>query len=58
MGRFFGPAMSGLIYSKISMAAPFGFAALIMVPVLVLVGMFHLKQDGGPLNQAAGSEND
>ena len=58
MGRFFGPAMSGLIYSKISMAAPFGLAALIMVPVLILVGMFHLKQGDGPLNQATGSEND
>jgi DHA1 family tetracycline resistance protein-like MFS transporter len=43
MGRFLGPAMSGLLYSKISMAAPFGLAALIMFPVLFLVAAFHIR---------------
>jgi DHA1 family tetracycline resistance protein-like MFS transporter len=47
MGRFFGPAVSGLIYSKISMAAPFALGALIMLPVVILVGMFHLKAGAG-----------
>jgi predicted MFS family arabinose efflux permease len=59
MGRFFGPAVSGLIYSKISMAAPFGLGALIMLPVIVLVGMFHLKRDNdAATDQATGSRND
>jgi DHA1 family tetracycline resistance protein-like MFS transporter len=58
MGRFFGPAMSGLIYSKISMAAPFGLGALIMVPVVVLVGMFHLKDDASARDTSAGSASD
>jgi MFS family permease len=54
MGRFFGPAMSGLIYSKISMAAPFGLGALLMVPVVVLVGMFHLKAENAVPDQPVG----
>ena len=59
MGRFFGPAVSGLIYSKISMAAPSGLGALIMLPVIVLVGMFHLKRDNhAATDQATGSRND
>jgi DHA1 family tetracycline resistance protein-like MFS transporter len=59
MGRFFGPAVSGLIYSKISMAAPFGLGALIMLPVIVLVGLFHLKQDNdGALDGVIGSRDD
>ena len=43
MGRFFGPAMSGLLYSKISMAAPFALGAVIMLPVIFLIGLFHLR---------------
>jgi MFS family permease len=58
MGRFFGPAMSGLIYSKISMAAPFGLGALIMVPVVVLVGMFHLKDDDRAPDTSGGAASD
>ncbi len=59
MGRFFGPAVSGLIYSKISMAAPFGLGALIMLPVIVLVGLFHLKQhNDGALDRVIGSRDD
>jgi DHA1 family tetracycline resistance protein-like MFS transporter len=58
MGRFLGPAVSGLIYSKISMAAPFGLGALIMVPVVILIGMFHLKQEDGAPVEASGTRND
>ncbi len=59
MGRFFGPAVSGLIYSKISMAAPFGLGALIMLPVIVLVGRFHMKRDNdAAMDRATGSRND
>jgi len=58
MGRFLGPAVSGLMYSKISMAAPFGLGALIMVPVVILVGMFHLKQEDGAPVEASGTRND
>ena len=58
MGRFLGPAVSGLIYSKISMVAPFGLGALIMLPVVILVGMFHLKQEDGAPVEASGTRND
>ena len=47
MGRVVGPAMSGMLYSKISLAAPFTLGAAIMLPVLVLVGLFHLKDANG-----------
>jgi DHA1 family tetracycline resistance protein-like MFS transporter len=43
MGRVFGPAMSGILYSKISVAAPYTLAAVIMIPVIVLVGRFRLR---------------
>ena len=43
MGRFFGPAVSGPLFANVSIAAPFGLAALMMIPVLFLVGMFHLR---------------
>lgn len=43
MGRVFGPAMSGLLYSKISMAAPFALGAVIMLPVILLVALFRLR---------------
>jgi DHA1 family tetracycline resistance protein-like MFS transporter len=49
MGRFFGPAMSGIMYSKISMAAPFAVGALIMLPVLILIIRFHVPVDESEL---------
>jgi MFS family permease len=58
MGRFFGPAMSGLIYSKIGMGAPFGLGAMIMLPVIILIGMFHLKPDDREVDRAAGTGHD
>jgi len=45
MGRVLGPAMSGILYSKISVAAPFALGALIIVPALILIGRFHLPGD-------------
>ena len=40
-GRFFGPLWSGLMYSKISMAAPFASAAALMLPAIILVALYH-----------------
>jgi len=48
MGRVVGPSVSGLLYSKISLAAPFTVAAAIMLPVLMLVGMFRLQDRPAP----------
>ena len=42
-GRFFGPLWSGLLYSKISMAAPFALGAAIMLPAIVLVALYRLS---------------
>jgi DHA1 family tetracycline resistance protein-like MFS transporter len=42
-GRFFGPLWSGLLYSKISMAAPFAVAAVLMLPALLLVALYRLS---------------
>jgi len=43
-GRFFGPLWSGLLYSKISMAAPFALGAAIMLPAIVLVALYRLSE--------------
>jgi MFS family permease len=42
-GRFFGPLWSGLMYSKISMVAPFASAAVLMLPAVLLVFLFRLS---------------
>jgi DHA1 family tetracycline resistance protein-like MFS transporter len=42
-GRFFGPLWSGLLYSKISMAAPFALAAALMLPAVFLVALYRLS---------------
>jgi len=43
MGRVIGPAFSGLIYSKIGLDAPFTIGAVIMLPVLILLGRVRIK---------------
>jgi len=40
-GRFFGPLWSGLLYSKISLAAPFALAAVLMLPAVFLVALYR-----------------
>jgi len=47
MGRVVGPAMSGILYSKVSLAAPFTVGAAIMIPVLILVALFR-RENGTP----------
>jgi MFS family permease len=39
LGRVVGPGVSGLMYSKIGMAAPFALGAAIMLPVIGLLAM-------------------
>jgi DHA1 family tetracycline resistance protein-like MFS transporter len=51
MGRVVGPAMSGILYSKVSLAAPFTVGAAIMIPVLILVALFQ-RENGTPGSDA------
>jgi DHA1 family tetracycline resistance protein-like MFS transporter len=44
-GRFFGPLGSGLMYSKISMVAPFASAAALMLPAVILVALYRLHPE-------------
>lgn len=44
-GRFFGPLGSGLMYSKISMVAPFASAAALMLPAIILVALYRLRPE-------------
>jgi DHA1 family tetracycline resistance protein-like MFS transporter len=43
LGRVVGPGVSGILYAQIGLAAPFTLAAVIMLPVLVLVGTVRLR---------------
>jgi len=46
LGRVVGPAVSGVLYAQVSMAAPFGVGALLMVPVVMLIGRFRVPEIG------------
>ena len=49
MGRVVGPGFSGILYSKIGLAAPFTAGAAIMLPVLLLIGWVTLRKAEEPL---------
>lgn len=42
LGRVVGPGVSGLMYSKIGMAAPFALGAAMMLPVIGMLAMVRL----------------
>ncbi len=46
LGRVIGPGMSGLLYAKLGAGVPFALAALLMLPVLALVGKLRTGTPG------------
>lgn len=42
LGRFFGPLWSGLMYSKISVAAPFASAAALSLPAIMFIAWYRM----------------
>ena len=46
LGRVFGPGMSGLLYAKLGAGVPFALAAMLMLPVLALVGKLRTGAPG------------